>query len=98
MTKEESKQDLTVLKQFLLAKGYTQRTLADEWHCSREKVSRASRGTEPTFTTKEIQSISRWLRAHFGKTWEDLPDSMLSTEPVDFLQAAIESQQKKSEG
>ena len=94
MTKEEVQQGLTVIKQILLAMGYTQRALARDWDCTPDKVSRATRGTEPTFTAREVKVINRWLQDNFGKTWDDMPDSMISEEVVDFLQPAIESQQK----
>ena len=91
MTKEGVQQGLKVITQFREALGYSQRALAREWGCTADKVWRAERGTEPTFTLKEIKAIGRWLKEEFGKTWDDLPDSMLSTEPIDFLQHLIES-------
>lgn len=98
MTKEEVQQGLTVIKQILLAMGYTQRALAREWDCTPDKISRATRGTEPTFTAREIKNINLWLQENFGKTWDDMPDSMVSEENVDFLHAMLEAQQQKSEG
>ena len=82
-----------VIKQFRLALNYSQEALARDWACSSGKIWRAENGTEPTFTAKDVKLIEKWLQEKFGKTWQDLPDSLLSDEPIPFLQPLIEKNQ-----
>lgn len=99
MARKKTKQGhlATVVKQFRLALDYSQEDLSRDWRCSSAKVWRAENGTEPTFTVKEIKAITAWLYEKFGKSWDDLPDSLASDVPIPFLQEAIEAQKHKSE-
>ena len=97
MASKKVKQGSTVIAQLMDALGgISQGAMAREWNCTKDKIWRSLNGTEPTFTAKEVKHISRWLKENFGKEWEDLPDSLISEDPVPFLQKAIELQSKQN--
>ncbi|MEM9805754.1 MAG: transcriptional regulator [Cyanobacteria bacterium P01_D01_bin.56] len=85
-----------VLKQLREALGgISQESLSKMIGCSVRKIWRGENGTETTWTTAEAQNLHLLLQAHFGVGITDLPKELKSSDPVPFLQDAIE--QKSAE-